>query len=198
MTLSIKSINSFEKENIVEEVTSLVFAGFKSKFTKTLFKETEARDIIYAFCHYIYTEQGENLLIAIQDELICGCMFVTSKSDSHQKLYQNLRKFLSFSQCLKLIFFLSLLSHKPVQNERYIDFITVSPNFRGQGIGKTLISHCLETFHDEQITLYVAKNNNGVCKLYRTIGFQVIQKENSTLMGVLTGIKEWQKMEWIQ
>ncbi|HHP9971942.1 TPA: GNAT family N-acetyltransferase, partial [Listeria monocytogenes] len=138
------------------------------------------------------------LLIAIQDELVCGCMFVTGKSDSHQKLYQNLRKFLPFSQCLKLIFLLSLLSHKPVQNERYIDFITVSPNFRGQGIGKTLISHCLETFHDEKITLYVAKNNNRAYKLYRNLGFQVIQKENSTLMGVLTGIKEWRKMEWIQ
>lgn len=125
-------------------------------------------------------------------------MFVTGKSDSHQKLYQNLRKFLPFSQCLKLIFLLSLLSHKPVQNERYIDFITVSPNFRGQGIGKTLISHCLETFHDEKITLYVAKNNNRAYKLYRNLGFQVIQKENSTLMGVLTGIKEWRKMEWIQ
>lgn len=125
-------------------------------------------------------------------------MFVTGKSDSHQKLYQNLRKFLSFSQCLKLIFILSLLSHKPVQNERYIDFITVSPNFRGQGIGKTLISHCLETFHDEKITLYVAKNNNRAYKLYRNLGFQVIQKENSILMGVLTGIKEWRKMEWIQ
>lgn len=157
MTLSIKSIDSFEKDSIVEEVASLVFAGFKSKFTKTLFKETEAHDITYAFCHYIYTEKGENLLIAIQDELVCGCLFVTSKSDSYQKLYQTLRKFLSFSQCLKLIFLLSLLSHKPVQNERYIDFITVSPNFRGQGIGKTLISHCLETFHDEKITLYVAK-----------------------------------------
>ncbi len=81
-------------------------------------------------------KKGENLLIAIQDELVCGCLFVTSKSDSYQKLYQTLRKFLSFSQCLKLIFLLSLLSHKPVQNERYIDFITVSPNFRGQGIGK--------------------------------------------------------------
>ncbi|MBE0791584.1 N-acetyltransferase, partial [Escherichia coli] len=32
----------------------------------------------------------------------------------------------------------------------------------------------------------------------RTLGFQVIQKENSILMGVLTGIKEWRKMEWIQ
>ncbi|CCQ23656.1 Diamine acetyltransferase 2 [Listeria monocytogenes N53-1] len=138
MTLSIKSIDSFEKDSIVEEVASLVFAGFKSKFTKTLFKETEAHDITYAFCHYIYTEKGENLLIAIQDELVCGC-------------YQALRKFLSFSQCLKLIFLLSLLSHKPVQNERYIDFITVSPNFRGQGIGK-------------KITLYVAKNNNGAYK----------------------------------
>ncbi|EAG3566920.1 N-acetyltransferase [Listeria monocytogenes] len=198
MILSIKNIDSFEKESIVEEVASLVVAGFKSKFTKTLFKETEVHDIIYAFCHYIYTEQDENLLIAIQDKLVCGCMFVTSKSDSHQKLYQALRKFLSFSQCFKLIFLLSLLSHKPVQNERYIDFITVSPNFRGQGIGKMLISHCLETFHDEQITLYVAKNNNRACKLYRALGFQVIQKENSTLMGVLTGIKKWQKMEWIQ
>ncbi|EUJ20479.1 acetyltransferase [Listeria monocytogenes FSL F6-684] len=26
----------------------------------------------------------------------------------------------------------------------------------------------------------------------------MIQKENSALMGVLTGIKEWRKMEWIQ
>ncbi|EJE2829530.1 GNAT family N-acetyltransferase [Listeria monocytogenes] len=198
MTLSIESIDSFEKDCIIEEIASLVFAGFKSKFTKMLFKETEAHDIIYAFCYYIYTEKGENLLIAIQDELVCGCMFVTGKSDSHQKLYQNLRKFLPFSQCLKLIFLLSLLSHKPVQNERYIDFITVSPNFRGQGIGKILISHYLETFHNEQITLYVAKNNNGAYKLYKTLGFQVIQKENSTLMGVLTGIKEWRKMEWIQ
>ncbi|MEF3400862.1 N-acetyltransferase, partial [Listeria monocytogenes] len=37
MTLSIKSIDSFEKDSIVEEVASLVFAGFKSKFTKKLF-----------------------------------------------------------------------------------------------------------------------------------------------------------------
>ncbi|EAD8617538.1 GNAT family N-acetyltransferase [Listeria monocytogenes] len=198
MTLSIESIDSFEKDCIIEEIASLVFAGFKSKFTKMLYKETEAHDIIYAFCHYIYTEKGENLLIAIQDELVCGCIFLTSKGDSHPKLYQALRKFLSFPQCLKLIFLLSLLSHKPVQNERYIDFITVSPNFRGQGIGKILISHYLETFHNEQITLYVAKNNNGAYKLYKTLGFQVIQKENSTLMGVLTGIKEWRKMEWIQ
>lgn len=70
MTLSIKSIDSFEKDSIVEEVASLVFAGFKSKFTKKLFKETEAHDITYAFCHYIYAEKGENLLIAIQDELV--------------------------------------------------------------------------------------------------------------------------------
>ncbi|MBC8923546.1 N-acetyltransferase, partial [Escherichia coli] len=52
--------------------------------------------------------------------------------------------------------------------------------------------------HDEKITLYVAKNNNRAYKLYRNLGFQVIQKENSALMGVLTGIKEWRKMEWIQ
>lgn len=49
MTLSIKSIDSFEKDCIIEEIASLVFAGFKSKFTKMLFKETEAHDIIYAF-----------------------------------------------------------------------------------------------------------------------------------------------------
>lgn len=51
MTLSIESIDSFEKDCIIEEIASLVFAGFKSKFTKMLFKETEAHDIIYAFCH---------------------------------------------------------------------------------------------------------------------------------------------------
>lgn len=59
MTLSIKSIDSFEKDSIVEEVASLVFAGFKSKFTKKLFKETEAHDIIYAFCHYIMQKKAK-------------------------------------------------------------------------------------------------------------------------------------------
>ncbi|MBC2061193.1 GNAT family N-acetyltransferase [Listeria marthii] len=198
MTISIKNITTFEKESILEEVVFLVCAGFKSKFTKALFSEAEVQVIIYALCHYIYTEKGENLLIATHDEKVCGCVFLTSKGDSHRQFYHSISKFLSFSQRLKLMLLLSLLSHKPTSRERYIDFITVSPDFRGQGIGKKLLTHCIETFQDEQITLYVAKSNTGAYQLYQHLGFQVIEKENSTFMGVLTGIKEWHKMEWIQ
>ncbi|MBC2191472.1 GNAT family N-acetyltransferase [Listeria sp. FSL L7-0229] len=198
MTISIKNSTSLEEESILEEVVLLAYAGFKSKFTKALFSEAEVQDVIHALCHYIYTEKGENLLIATQDEKVCGCLFLTSKADSHRQFYHSIREFLTFSQQLKLIFLLSLLSHKPTSNERYIDFITVSPNFRGQGIGKKLLTHCIETFPKEQITLYVAKNNIGAYQLYQNLGFQVTEKENSAFMGVLTGMREWHKMEWIQ
>ncbi|ECB9715515.1 GNAT family N-acetyltransferase [Listeria monocytogenes] len=198
MTISIKNITSFEKESILKEVVFLVGAGFKSKFTKALFSEAEVEDVIYAFCHYIFTEKGKNLLIATQDEKVCGCLFLTSKADSHRQFYHSIREYLAFPKRLKLIFLLSLLSHKPTSNERYIDFITVSPNFRGQGIGKKLLNHCIETFPKEQITLYVAKNNIGAYQLYQNLGFQVKEQENSIIMGILTGIKEWHKMEWIE
>ncbi|WP_187998847.1 GNAT family N-acetyltransferase [Listeria marthii] len=198
MTISIKNITTFEKESILEEVVFLVCTGFKSKFTKALFSEAEVAAVIYALCHYIYTEKGENLLIATHDEKVCGCVFLTSKGDSHRQFYHSTSIFLSFSQRLKLMLLLSLLSHKPTSRERYIDFITVSPDFRGQGIGKKLLTYCIETFQDEHITLYVAKTNTGAYQLYQHLGFQVIEKEDSTFMGVLTGIKEWHKMEWIQ
>ncbi|MBC1654696.1 GNAT family N-acetyltransferase [Listeria welshimeri] len=102
------------------------------------------------------------------------------------------------SKFTNALFLLSLLSHKPTTDERYIDFITVSSDFRGQGIGKKLISYCKESFHTERLTLYVAKNNTHAYQLYQNLGFQVVEKENSTFMGVLTGIKEWYKMEWIK
>ncbi len=48
------------------------------------------------------------------------------------------------------------------------------------------------------MTLYVAKNNIGAYQLYQNLGFQVTEQENSIIMGILTGIKEWHKMEWIE
>ncbi|MBC2041745.1 GNAT family N-acetyltransferase [Listeria welshimeri] len=198
MTIAIQTITTFENGSILDEVAFIVCSGFKSKFTNALFSEKEVYDVVYAFCYYIYTEKGENLLIATSDGKVCGCLFLTNKNDSHRHFYQSVSRFLPFSKRLKLLFLLSLLSHKPTTDERYIDFIIVSSDFRGQGIGKKLISYCKETFHTERLTLYVAKNNTHAYQLYQNLGFQVVEKENSIFMGVLTGIKEWYKMEWIK
>lgn len=198
MNISIKAITAFEKVTILEEVVFLICNGFKSKFIHLLFSEAEVHKLMYAFCHYIYTEKGENLLIALNNDKICGCLFLTSKADSYYHLFHSLSNFLSFSQRLKLIFLLGLLSHKPKANERYIDFITVSPFSRGQGIGTALISHCISYFPNERITLYVSKSNTIAYQLYQKLGFQVIKKDKNILISILTGVKEWHMMEWIK
>ncbi|EFS03577.1 acetyltransferase, partial [Listeria seeligeri FSL S4-171] len=170
----------------------------KSKFTKTLFSKVEVPEVVSAFCHFLYTEKGENLLIAMCDDKICGCLFLTSNSDSYGNLVSSLRTRLSLPQTLKLLFLLGLLSHTPKPQERYIDFIAVSPHFRGRGIGKKLIFQCKKLFPNERVNLYVAKNNGNAYQLYKKLGFQVIKKNNSALAGMLTGIKEWYMMEWVE
>lgn len=136
MTIAIQSITTFEKGSILDEVAFIVCSGFKSKFTNALFSETEVYDVVYAFCYYLYTEKGENLLIATSDGKVCGCLFLTNKNDSHRHFYQSVSRFLPFSKRLKLLFLLSLLSHKPTTDERYIDFITVSSDFVAEVLGK--------------------------------------------------------------
>jgi ribosomal protein S18 acetylase RimI-like enzyme len=196
MSITIQNIRDYCKKDIIEKVSFLICTGFESKFTKKLFSEKEVLKVVNAFCNYIYTEKGESLYVAEYNDEVCGCLFLTTNNDKYRNLYSSLSDFLSFSQRLKLLLLLGLLSHKPKPNERYIDFITVSSGFRNKGVGRALLSHCTNTFNNERLTLYVAKDNTIAYELYKYLDFKVVKKSSSLLMGTMTGMKGWYMMEW--
>jgi len=65
----------------------------------------------------------------------------------------------------------------PLNGEGAIEYIAVSPNFRGQGIAKKLMKAALHHLFSyegmEEITLSVGANNKTAIGLYMTSGFQV-------------------------
>lgn len=182
--------------NSVAQISLLVYNGFKSKFTTRLFNDQEVLKIITAFCQYLVAEKPEKLFISKDNETISGCLFLTSSEEEYPGLSSSLKKALSFSQWLKLLLLLGLLSHKPQPNERYIDFLTVAPEFRKQGIGKALITHCKNIFPNEALTLNVAEQNYQARKLYDKLGFKIVKEQNSSLMELIVGLRGWQFMKW--
>ncbi|WP_373180076.1 GNAT family N-acetyltransferase [Enterococcus durans] len=190
------NINNCNVENSVEQIAFLVYEGFKSKFTRKLFSDQEALIVITAFCKYIISTKPEKLFVANYNEKICGCLFLTTSGEKYHGLYASLKKTLSFSQIFRLLLLLSILSHKPKHNERYLDFLAVAPEFRNMGIGKALITHCKNTFPEKHLMLHVAEQNYKACQLYDKLGFKIMKEQSSFAMGFLVGLKKWRLMKW--
>ena len=58
---------------------------------------------------------------------------------------------------------------------RYIGEIYIIPEYRGQGIGSTILKHEVENY--DKLRLQVAFDNEGALRLYKSLGFKIV-KEN--------------------
>jgi len=59
--------------------------------------------------------------------------------------------------------------------ENYISWLFVHPDFRGNNIGKKLISHVLSELNGE-VTLNVARSNIAATNLYKNLGFEIVKE----------------------
>ncbi|MHC5227414.1 GNAT family N-acetyltransferase [Enterococcus sp. LJL99] len=198
MTISINPASYFEHNKLVISIAELVIYGFEAKFTHAFFTKIEVEKIAYALSECLCKSSPNNLLIAHNNGNICGCLYFTNKKTQRISIEKSLLIFLSFCKRLKLYIFLFFLEHKPKRNETYIDFLTVSPKFRGNGIGKALILQCKKMNSKNKITLYVAKENKIAINLYKKQLFQIKNKMTSRSGNYLTGITSWYFMEWIE
>lgn len=191
MNLLIQSGTNYLKEKLIEPLTELILAGFEAKFTHHFFTQEEARNIATALSTFLSSEKSENLIIAEKNQKICGCLYFITKHESSKLLTHYLKQNFSKAKQAKVWLLLGFLSHQPKENELHIDFIAVSPVFRGLGIGRKLINYCKTHCKKEFLTLHVAKNNANAVHLYQSEGFE-IDKDLSSLIGSsMTGIKEW-------
>ena len=196
MTITIQKGSNYPKEQLIQPLTNLILAGFEAKFTHRFFTTDEAQTIAYALSVFLASEKANNLLIAEKNGKISGCLYFITKTDGSKLLQHYLQQSLPKNKRLKAWILLGFLSHQPKANERHIDFIAVSPVFRGLGIGGKLIQYCQDHCSESSLTLHVAKSNIGAYKLYQSKGF-LVDKDLSSLIGRrMTGIDDWWYMRW--
>lgn len=76
----------------------------------------------------------------------------------------------------EIVGFSSILSYP---DRLVIDLISVSPKFRGQGLGKLLVYHSQELSYGKNLPLIVGTQSENVANiLYRNMGFKFVESQN--------------------
>ena len=83
-----------------------------------------------------------------------------------------------------IVAYLSIEVHREQENFIYLDDLSVSEKFRGNGIGTELIKTA-ERFAKEMgvsiITLHVEKSNQSALKLYKRLGYSTVRDKGTRL-----------------
>lgn len=180
--------------NVPEQLSELIFNGFKNKFTAKLFKDSTAKDIAYLLAKYVSSSKKEQLIIARQDDEICGCLFYSDDQD--HSLYELIKKEYSGFMKIKVFLFFLVLEHRPVKNETYVEFLVGSDQHRRRGVGTQLIQKCKDIAITKKVTLYVAANNTSAIDLYQKNDFRTQIVQSSMLSGKIINNKKWYFMTW--
>lgn len=84
------------------------------------------------------------------------------------------------------------------RDELYIEYIAVSPEYRGLGLGTKLMDYGLERGkNDEKIrhyTLHVIDKNVRAIHLYERYGFKTVKHISTRVVGKLVGVKGYYHM----
>ena len=80
--------------------------------------------------------------------------------------------------------YLSIEVHHEPQDFIYLDDLSVSKQYRGNGIGTELIETA-QKFAEEMampaIVLHAEKTNTGAVRLYERLGYRMMEEENTRL-----------------
>ncbi|AYV69752.1 hypothetical protein C2I06_24590 [Niallia circulans] len=180
----------------IQDIAVLLMEGFAGKFKTLNLPNREYEYLLHCLAEHILKKHSENLLI-IKNENIQGILLMKPKKWYLGEFSNLLFKELSFKSFVKILLFFGSLSHEKKENEIHIDFITVSKEYRGTGIGTELIELVKNSADQSQfVTLYVSKNNNAARKLYERLGFRIVKEGTSIAGRHLHGINQWYFMEW--
>lgn len=196
MSVTIQSGAVYTTEQLHNPITELILSGFESKFTHQLFTKEETFQIAITLSLYLVSEKRENLLIAEKNKKISGCLYSITRDDNYLLLSSYFKQSFPLKKRLKIWLLLGFLSHTPKSNEQHIDFIAVSPAFRGLGIGRKLVQCCKDSSFKNNLTLHVASKNINAYDLYLSEDFYVSTNLSSVIGWKITGIRDWKLMRY--
>lgn len=83
-----------------------------------------------------------------------------------------------------MIAYLSIELHHEPEDYIYLDDLSVSKRYRGNGIGTELLK-AAQRFAEEMeipaIVLHAERTNTGALKLYKRLGYSIAEEENTRL-----------------
>lgn len=162
-------------ENSIPDAIEIFRSAFASKFTSVL-EDQELE--IWLFGHLLNTKEGifayspEGKLLGI-----VNYKPTTIKTDDLN--FSLMRKKLGLSKSFKLLFLLSGSASTPDPDELFLDYIAVSEEARGLGVGTRLLEEFeLLARHKKasRVSLDVVGSNPRAKSLYERFGYNVVKR----------------------
>jgi ribosomal protein S18 acetylase RimI-like enzyme len=140
-------------------------------------------------------------------EVIAGFIILETPSapraDSGRWLWHALQLHSGILGALRRFVLMLLIdnNYRPGQDEIYIEMLGVSPDRRGQGLAKRLMTHAEVVAQAENVhslTLNVVRDNIPAITLYQKLGFEITREYRSRALKWITGhggyyemVKNW-------
>lgn len=183
-----------------KQVVSLLVDSFESKFSKRQnLRSEEIQDIISKSWNLKEDSLEHMHFVASIDEKIIGVILIRygrDGTDDSNIPFKYLIKKYGFKNIL-LIFFKMYLLEFNAGNNCYVEHIAVDKDFRGKGVGLTLLKHSEEellNYGYASLSLIVAEDNPAK-NLYSRLGFKTIKKIRSPFKKIFIGVSKWYLMK---
>ncbi len=191
-------IRHFENDDL-DSVAHILVDAFYSKFN-TLSLSNETLSQLFIDTGFANSKSFQGYIVAEVNNKVLGVMLLKWKNqkrtENHNTLnfFELCKKYGSINM-IKFILCAALLHENSKKGECYIEYIAVSPEARGLGIGTMLLNYGREfvckTPYLNQYTLYVASSNKSAIRLYNHLGFCIKNSESSLLTSIIFKEKKW-------
>ncbi len=154
-----------EKQN---DVASLVYSA-----DPDVFKSVLGRKAVLIITHSL---NDKMMFVATTENKIVGVLGMASRC--HKSINIKLPVLLKINEVkfLKSFLLWQFIKSTPREDELFIEFIAVKPQYRGMGIGTSLLKEAIDFAHrcgSTRVRLFVRGKNTDAKRLYENLGFVV-------------------------
>lgn len=191
-------IRSFDEKDL-EKVTKILVDSFYGKFKHLTNLSKEKLMKLLKESGFSDDKPFDGYFIAEKNKSVVGVLLLRWKGQKRKKSkstgFINLAKEYGFFRVIKFMFGALLLHEELNESECYIEHIAVDNEKRGEGIGTALLEfgedYAFKKLKKESFTLNVAAHNKGAFKLYKKLGFNAVNYQQSLLSKIFLNERKW-------
>ena len=180
-------------------IASLVVDGFLDKFRPVFGRRMDRSvKIMQKWISLEHASGGvESLIIEWGTETVAsvGVRIAESQEDVMARgLWRTLTHNLGTPRAFWATVLLSYPRYSASSAEAYIERLVVTPQFRGEGLGRRLLSAAEALGRDagkETVGLHVSGINKTALKLYESAGYEEVSRQRSLTTGYFLNIRDW-------
>lgn len=180
-------------------IASLVVEGFLDKFRPVFGKRMDhSIRIMDKWIQLEHASGGvQSLVVESASEIIAsvGVRTAESREDVMARgLWRTLAHNLGIPRAFWATALLSYPRYSAPAAEAYIERLVVAPEFRGEGLGRRLLTAAETLGRDAgkaTVGLHVSGVNVSALKLYESAGYEEVSRQRSLTTGYFLNIRDW-------